>query len=168
MAQVALSWIPEGDVGTYATLLTMRRLARAGAARRRLQQLAVRLRMEARGDRCRYILALRNWLARNVRFRLDPPDVETIRAPLYMLDTYSDRGYAWGDCDEVATLAAALGLAVRLRARFVVYAFALPWAPYSHVFTELECGGVWYELDTTAPAQFGPWDAPSRRQTLTV
>lgn len=94
---------------------------------------------------------LRSWLAAHTRFLADPRvDGDVIRTPALMLRNLDKNGVMQGDCDDVATLAATLGLAVGIPARFVTLAFFDKSAPYSHVFTELQDqGGRWHQMDVT-------------------
>lgn len=95
---------------------------------------------------------IRAWLEERTVFLADPVGVETIRTPRLMIQTAELEGVAEGDCDDIAVLGAALGMAIGIPARFVLLAFQDPGL-YTHVYTELltEAGPV--ELDTTRPAQ---------------
>lgn len=99
---------------------------------------------------------IREWLRTRVFFRHDPHGAELLRTPDFLLTEVFRNGSAEGDCDDVATLAAALGLAAGLPARFVLLSFGAS-LPFSHVYTELwtNCQG-WVEMDTTKPAQMPP------------
>jgi len=101
----------------------------------------------------RRCLALRSWLDNAFRFKPDPPGVELVRHPREMLQELARRGYAEGDCDDAAALAAAVALACGLRVRWKVLAFQRG-APYAHVYAEVSPreGGKWCELDVTRPA----------------
>jgi len=98
---------------------------------------------------------IREFLQDCVRFIPDPVGEELIRSPRFMLERIQAQGWAGGDCDDVATLGAALGMSVGLPARFVLLGFS-PSEPYSHVFAEIANGCCWTDLDTTAPEQFPP------------
>lgn len=70
-----------------------------------------------------------------------------------MLQKIFKEGAANGDCDDVAILGAALGMAVGLPASFVLVGFDRN-EPFQHVYTELYTGlQGWAEMDVTAPAQ---------------
>lgn len=98
--------------------------------------------------------AVRTWLAGRFRFVRDPVDVELLREPRVLLRGISVDGYAFGDCDDAAVLAAALCMAVGLPVRFVVVAFGrVPLAPYRHVYTEAYTSRGWTELDVTGNAR---------------
>lgn len=143
-----------GHAGILATVETMRDLAWQGAEDPQVWEWADAIN---RSTCCPEAAAtgIRAFLGRHTRFLADPPGVEFIRNPLYMLRRIRRRGYAEGDCDDIATLGAALGLATMLPARFRLLSFG-PSEPWEHVYTELWDGRGWLELDTTRPAQYPP------------
>ena len=150
-ARVARHWIPGGPLGIELTIYHMRRVVRESLSDPLLLATAgaivgpsVSPSGAARG--------IRAWLDARVRFLPDPLGVELLRSPALLIQTIQCEGVASGDCDDVAILGAALGLAVGLPARFVLYAFE-DFGLYEHVFTELETEDGWLELDTTRPDQ---------------
>lgn len=149
---VTLEYIPPGDAGVAVTLGTMEAIARKGARSPLLQGLARRI--VGSGTPVDGPARLRAWIGSRVGYRDDPPGVEMLTAPEILTARALAGEPSGGDCDDVATLAAALGLAGGYPARFVVASFG-PW-PYEHVWTELHDGRRWVELDTTRPAQFAP------------
>lgn len=134
--------IPEGDAGTVATIEHMRRLALKASSDPLL--VAVAYATLGRGSTA----TLRGWLGR-VHYLDDPADGELVRDPVILARRVLAVGFAYGDCDDVATLAAAVGLAGGYRVRFVVVGFG---DHFEHVWTEIEEGGRWREMDTTRPA----------------
>lgn len=111
------------------------------------------------------IRAIRAWLAARVRFLPDPLiDGDVIRTPALLLKQLERQGFMQGDCDDIATLAATLGHAVGVPARFVTLGFFGPTAPFRHVFTELgDESGKWHELDVTENEQTRTMK-PTRRE----
>jgi len=99
---------------------------------------------------------IREFVDYAVTFTPDPLGLELVKSPEYMLREFFAQGEAFGDCDDVAVLAAALGMAVGIPARFTLLGFS-PTQPFRHVLTELytPCQG-WVEMDTTRPDQFPP------------
>jgi transglutaminase-like putative cysteine protease len=61
-------------------------------------------------------------------------------------------GFFAGDCDDIALVAAALGLAVGLEARYVLIALR-PSDPWHHILTELRGGSrePWIAIDPSRP-----------------
>lgn len=160
------SWNPPGDLGTYRTLGVMGRYANRALEDPLLVELAQRIiRDVGTQDEPGKIRALRGWLDRATRFLDDPLGVELIRTPRRLILTAYQLGYFEGDCDDVAVLAAALGKAVGLPARYVVVGFE-PGGPFRHVYAELWDGQEWRELDVTRPAQQLP--TIQRRETRKV
>lgn len=142
--------IPWSHAGIEATVGHMRRLARAAAADPLLRETAAHIVQGESSDVGR-AQAIRSFLSDHVRFQPDPSGVELIRSPRLLLEQIADRG-ARGDCDDVATLGAALGMAVGIPARFKLLGFT-PAGPFEHVYTELLTSQGPVELDTTRPAQ---------------
>jgi transglutaminase-like putative cysteine protease len=147
--------VPNGPDGTAATLEHLRALARAGAASPIVRAAAWRAAgmtpFTRKPDR------LREWLARHTAFEEDPPGVELVREPeTLILDQLLPFGRIAADCDDIATLAAALGLALGLRARFLVIGFSREDG-FSHIWTALACpGGHWVDCDPTRPDTVPP------------
>lgn len=129
----------------------MRRLSREASKDRLLLLTAAHI-VRFSHSRDEYPRVIRQWLTQAVRFVPDPVGLELIRTPHRMLEDLLRQGFAQGDCDDVATLAAALGKAVGSPARFRVIGFRAE-GPYQHVYTELWHGNGWSELDTTRPFQ---------------
>jgi transglutaminase-like putative cysteine protease len=100
-------------------------------------------------------LAIRKWVADRFRFVRDPLGVELIETPAFHLSRIKDWGFVQGDCDDAATITAALGEAVGIPASLVAVAFFKKNAPFAHVYTVLypspgPKGGI--EMDITHPA----------------
>lgn len=165
----ALSVIPSGDAGTYAVLAKMRSIARSAISNPLTRHTAASITDGIVSPRLQ-IIAIRQWIEDHVLFQRDPVGVETLHTPEVMLRAVLTRGYAAVDCDDVAILAAALGLAVGLRARFVVVGFHSPSAPFRHVWTDLSPArsAQWIDLDTTRPDQALAVAAISRRHHMEV
>lgn len=143
-----------GDAGTWQTVDAMRRLVYLAAADPVVRAWGVAIVRELQPrDYWSQAHAIRGFLRERVQFLDDPVGVELVHAPRKLLDDIEARYWTVGDCDDVATLAAALGAVVGLPSRFVLLAFGAPDAPFAHVFTELWAavpgGGTWVELDTT-------------------
>lgn len=98
------------------------------------------------------IRTIAHWLDAHFRYLSDPIGVELLRDPNGAIAEIKQRGYTQGDCDEAAMLAAALGMANGIPARFRALAFYTPNAPYSHVVCDLLSGRRWIPIDITKPA----------------
>lgn len=130
----------------------MRRAVRSDYATAPIRQLAGRI---AGGSPTLHgrAVAIRNWLERTVQFQRDPAGLEWVMTPLAQLEILRDTATIRGDCDDVAVLGAALGMAIGLRAKFITIG-ARP--QFVHVFTVLGDGHHWWELDITRPWQTIP------------
>jgi hypothetical protein len=162
--------IPYGDAGTMTVLANMRSLARAGSLDPLVRATAAHLVMGTGKDGSLHARLIRDFLAGYTLFLRDPTHAEALHAPRLMLDTIKARGIFQGDCDDIAILGAALGLAIGLRARYVAVGFKSPNAPFRHVWAELSDPRApsWIELDTTRPNQPFAMSAISRRLDLEV
>jgi transglutaminase-like putative cysteine protease len=146
-------WIPGGDLGTYATVAAMTQAANRALTTPRVVQTAARIvRAVNVRDPVQVWRALRQWLVAHFQFVPDPLDVETIRTPLEQLRQIDERGVMLGDCDDAATLIAALAKAVGQRVRFVVLGFKTATAPYQHVYAEMATPDGWADFDITRTA----------------
>ncbi len=124
--------------------------------------------------------ALRLWMAQHFRFVKDPDQKEDGRDPRFMMQQIAADGVYLGDCDDAATLSAALGKAIGLPAKFMAVAFA-PNDSYKHVYTVLYpmdptlgnrkvptlAGRRPMEMDVTRPASI-PRPKFARRMPVTV
>ncbi|MGH3589542.1 MAG: transglutaminase domain-containing protein [Pseudonocardiaceae bacterium] len=113
---------------------------------------------------------MREWVEAHTEFLRDPDGAEMLHGPSWQIQTVLTQGRVYVDCDDVAMLAAALGKAIGLRARFVVVAFSSPNAPFRHVWTELSPRPTpqWVEVDVTRPAQGLPFNLITRSIALEV
>lgn len=172
--QARLAWgcmlsaipLPSSDIGTYLTLAQMRSMVY-----REFMQPAVRLLATdiVRGiggkDGVEQAHAIREFLVQHTEFLRDPDGVEMLHGPVWQVQQILQRGVVQVDCDDVAMLAAALGKAVGLRARFVAVGFVNKKSPYRHVWAELSTQTAppqWIDMDVTRPAQGLPFGYISR------
>lgn len=177
--QYAHVWMATGDAGARETLGVMARLVHQAAADTNFVWWARNIVNDCppHNDECN-ALAIRDFVDRYVWFQRDPLGVENLTHPLEHMRrlTMPGASHVKGDCDDVATLSAALGLALGMPAAFTVLAFARPDdppgtrygeynAPYQHVYTSLAAGSRLYEMDTTRPLAMLP---PQIVRQLTV
>lgn len=152
-AAVQRQTIPWGDDGSIATLHAMRDMvSRAITTPIVVDTAHTIIRSIRPRDYHAIALAIRFFLAQNFRFIADPVGVELIRTPERLIRQHHVYGYMSGDCDDVATLGAALGKSVGVPARFVAIGFK-SFGPLAHVFTTLlPSNGPAVSLDVTRPA----------------
>jgi transglutaminase-like putative cysteine protease len=137
-----------GDAGAYQTLRQMSVYAQQAAAAFPGPTLWPNLEPTMRAR------AIRGWLERHTRYREDPPGIEHSRHPLEMLASLSQgENPVAGDCDDIASLGAAVALACGLRARWRMVRLGGPGSDYGHVFAEVAAShrGPWVDLDVTRP-----------------
>lgn len=157
----AVSPLRWGDAGTLDTLEIMAGLAHAGADDPTIRREADDVGLGAGGA------ALRRYLLERVRFDPDPPG-ELIRSPAQMLADIQARGWAQGDCDDLATYGAALTLAHGLPTWYHLVGWD-PDGPMSHVWTVARLpSGELVELDTLRDVQGLPLAAPARWEAVRI
>ncbi len=152
--------IPGGDAGTRATLRLMAELARAGGLESRVRNAAADAVLDTTNPIER-IEALAAWIQHFTQFLPDPVHAEALVPAAVSVDKIQSRGLFQGDCDDVAVLAAAMGMSIGLRARFAAVAFHAPEAPFAHVWAELSPAEFdeWVIIDPTRPGQAMPYIA---------
>lgn len=116
--------------GTEQTIGEMRKLALAAQTewplRRTVEQVC---RGVTPKDYLSEMVALHHFVCRRVRYQRDPLTVELVKTPAATLTT------GVGDCDDIATLLAALILLAGSQARFVTVGFR-PDGVFTHVYAE--------------------------------
>lgn len=158
--------LPHGDAGTWATLHQMRRLA-VGDSSHPLVVDAAAAAARGGGDVTGLIHQVRNWLECHTRFTYDPDGVELVRSPTAALLEIERTGALRGDCDDVATLAAGLLLALGITTRFRVIGWQRGGG-FSHVLAEAWDGNRWWDLDVTRPYQLAGVAPPAREATWRI
>jgi transglutaminase-like putative cysteine protease len=142
-----VEWIPPGDAGGVETLLRMRGLVRQAAGDAGLVQEARRVVGAGKAGPDETVDAIEALLTTRLRMRADPVGLEFLQSPAQLLAQLRT-GYATGDCDDAAILAAFLGVAHGIPYRFRAMGFQAG-GPLLHVVTLLRVPGGWRILDTT-------------------
>jgi len=103
------------------------------------------------------VRAIHKYMQKNIGYVRDVNGVETLATPIKTLE------YRQGDCDDQATLIAALLESIGHPTRFVAIKMA-PFGPFVHVFTETKIGPDWVPVETTEnwPMGKGPPKFSSR------
>jgi len=103
------------------------------------------------------IKALYNYVRDSIRYVRDINGVETIQTPVKTLE------FGTGDCDDKATLLAALLESIGAETRFNAMGFRKNHI--SHVSLQVKNGGKWVNLETTEPVDMG-WLPPGIKTNL--
>lgn len=154
-----LASIPDGDAGVGATLRLMRECVHDAivSSTQRVRECAISLVSQ---------LPERHWIGEirachafvrdGIRYTQDAEDYETVQTPEKTLE------YKTGDCDDKATLLAALLKSIGHPARFV--AVGINGGNFSHVLVETKVSDKWIAAETILPKPLGwyPPDATSR------
>jgi hypothetical protein len=114
------------------TLRAMQTAAHKGKKSLRVRRLAELITAGiAQGDYASEVLALYYWVCRNIRYIRDIDGVEFIKEPDQVIATGA------GDCDDMATLLAALLMAAGNPVRFAIAGFKPGRPNFSHVYVEV-------------------------------
>lgn len=143
--------IGSGNAGVYDTLGRMRQLVRQQVALPIVRLTAAGIVRGTERDWLAQARALRQYVFNTTEFLRDPRGTELLQAPDYLLATIRTQGIVPVDCDDVAMLAAALGMSIGLRARFVT----IGQRQLEHVFAELGAPDKrgWLNVDLTRPRE---------------
>lgn len=155
-----LRGIPTGTAGIRATLAVMRHYVNDAKLDPQIQRTAVDIvRTTPEKDYHGEAAAVQRWVRDNIRYTQDVEGIETVRTPAVTLFM------AMGDCDDKATLAAALLASIGHQTRFV----ALGHYPgeFSHVLIEDNINGDWLPLETTEDVDAG-WTPPDMPYRMVV
>lgn len=139
-----------GDITPSQTIAVMARYARAGAAHPLVRKTAAAIVQNADPhDSVAQVDAIARWVGDHLQFLRDPEGQERVEAPWTMLADIASAWFTQGDCDDMATLVAALALAVGLSVMFVTVGLDTPDAPFSHVYATLRGPGMpgWLDVD---------------------
>lgn len=159
-----------GDGGTYETLAKMRSMARADASKPTVRAIAASIISEASDqDGTLHARLIRMWLENHTIFVRDPSTGEALYSPEATAQEIQRNKVAHLDCEDVAMLAASLGMSIGLIARYTVLAFEKN-GPFAHVYADLadQRRGVWIEQDITRPSQWFYGKIVQRRKTVPV
>lgn len=97
------------------------------------------------------ILAIRHWATSHIfRYTNDSRHVEQVKTPARILLEVEQSGVALVDCDDIATLIAAVGLTIGRQASFTMAKFSS--SQFTHVFARLRepRSGTWIICDPVA------------------
>lgn len=143
-----LRGLPSGVRGVKKTLRYMREYAAQAQLSPVVRQLAVAIVGGVPGkDWVRELSAVQSWVRGNVRYTRDVVSAETLQAP----EVTVELGH--GDCDDQATLVAALVGSIGFPWRFVAIGSV---GDYEHVFCEAQLPtGEWVSVETTESVPVG-------------
>lgn len=99
------------------------------------------------------ILAIRGWCTGpQLRYTNDARHVEQVKTPLRMLSEIEKHGVSLVDCDDIATLIAALGMSLGRNATYTMARFSKTSRQFTHVFCRLQepRSGTWIVCDPVA------------------
>ena len=138
--------LPDGDAGIMDTLWAMRALVDDALDASRVVRGIAEAILGNAPTRRDQLLAVFSWLTKTVRFAADPAGVEHVRHPFVMLIEIHRTGTTSGDCDDMATLGAALLKSVGFPTAFIV-ASNRPTGDFNHVLFGAYINGILITLD---------------------
>ena len=141
--------LSNGKKGNHQTISVMKKLARERSGHPLVRKTAVDILNQyqvASQDYVTEAYVIGNWVKENVAYVRDPDNIEYLQDPLTILENVS-RGVARGDCDDMATLAATLLLAIGHRPAFRAVRYESHWGNYNHIYV------VVYEKNWGKPTQ---------------
>lgn len=142
-----------GVAGVRQTLDHMRRLVREGRVDPTIRQAATSIIfLTPERDAQAEVGAIFGWVQDNVRYVRDVHEVETLSSPDKTLEGRI------GDCDDQATLLAALLESVGYPTRFIAAGYTFP-GELEHVYLQVFLDGQWVDLDPTEHRHMG-WAPP--------
>lgn len=146
--QNTLSGLPRGSNGVRDTLLAMRESVMAMLVHPLIIQLARSIVANVAGHDYRAEAeAVQEWVKANIRYSRDPVGAELLQTPQVTLRKRQ------GDCDDHASLVAALLGALGHKMRLVAVGFAP--GQYAHVYAEDFLSSQWLPVETTEPWPLG-------------
>jgi hypothetical protein len=138
--RVVITHHPSGMAHTKSTIATMCRLAREGSHSYPIRSAATKIVHDVPSKQVRLELeALYRWVRDHIRYRFDPLGLEWVQSPARTLAEQA------GDCDDMATLLAALSGSLGHRWRFVTV--GPTQTVMKHVAAQVWDGSGWVTLD---------------------
>lgn len=158
--------LPDGDTGTRKTLDNMRRLAETGSRELAVREATIRAiqaSAAAPHDLVAQTRAVFEYVRDSVYFLHDPAGTEWLQSPRYTLTVGA------GDCDDRATLLAAMLMSFGVRSQFKVIA-ADPRRPgtFTHVYLVAYPAGRAVALDPTYAENLMGYEPPRPYRTAMV
>lgn len=160
------SAVGANDEGTADTIGAMSALALEAAQHDPVTiEVAAGILEDTGADPIGLARAVYDFLRESVRFRPDPPGRELLRTPEQLLLEIARAGRTRADCDENATLGAALLLALGIPAALITTGRSAS-GPFSHVFFGAQLGGrEWFPIDPQE-RRYGVWNPRALRRMV--
>lgn len=155
-----ITTLPDGEGSVRETLKMMRLLARNARRSLFIRDLATSIISNVKEKNWgKEVDALLAFVQTEIRYTRDPVDMELLQTPEELLRSQQ------GDCDDKATLLAALLESVGHPTRFKAVGFSPN--TLSHVYVETKIGNRWVPMDPTMPKPLG-WQPPNIRRSMII
>ena len=112
------------------------------------------------------VIAIYDWVKEHVRYVEDPAQDEALTTPKKMVEDIRAHGRISEDCDSMSTFLATLLASIGRNVRFRLggdHSYAL-----SHVWTQVELFGRWYDLDATGYLEPGQYYEYPHTETRSI
>lgn len=153
----SLTYIPEGDAGSLATVEKIRQaiLFPSYQVREQTEKIISRLPSLSLYSQAEAIF---DWVQKNTRYIHDKPEVEEVRFPDYMLRRMDELGIAYGDCDDLVSLYGALLHSVGIPVKLVIISLAHDENyTFSHIFIRVLTEYGWVSADPSNTKESFGW-----------
>lgn len=161
---LTLAPLPTGPASAPATLQAMRAVVHQALTRAPVWTVTAHALQGVGGHSVDRAAALARFLRSHFTYVHDPTSMELLTDPTLHALGMLDHGMTYGDCDDAAMLAGAMGRAAGLPAQLVAVGYRRT-GPLAHVYATLRTAAGWANMDVTLPPQ-GP--APVPRQRMEV
>lgn len=143
-----------GIAGIWQTMYIMRDIVYQSVKDREIKDTAVEIIKDIEPlNSLEQVKAIFNWIRKKVRYVKDYYSIEEIQYPRIMLKNIKVKGYAYGDCDDMALLSASMLYSIGMKTRFVV--IATKPKHYNHIRTEVMIKDKWIPLELSSRLPFG-------------
>jgi transglutaminase-like putative cysteine protease len=112
------------------------------------------------------IRAIFNYVQTYMRYVADIAKVEEITAPWLHLAKIAKQGWSFGDCDDFATLTAALLRSVGFQMAFSAIATGRKGELFDHVRAQVKFNDQWLPLEATAKGREPGWTLPKVKELV--
>ena len=140
--------IQSGPSGIAQTLVAMQGLIVDSDSHREVKDTAVAIIKDIQpNEHKEQVDAIAAWVRGHMKYVRDINGVEEVQAPHILLAKIAQQGWAYGDCDDYATLIATLLRAVGFRTR--LEAVAVEADQYNHARMSVYFDGNWLAIEGT-------------------
>lgn len=144
----------QGLAGIWQTMYLMRDIVYRSIRERIIKDTAVNLIRNIEPTKyLEQVKKIFSFIRKKVKYVKDYFGIEEIQYPSRLLSNILKKGYAYGDCDDMAILVASMLYSIGLKTRFCV--IATKPKVYNHIRTEVLINNKWIPLELASTKLFG-------------